>query len=131
MTEVKDELATYTHLGNGVHRIVFNISSNATTDEYFLHLERLIETCSPETTLLLLTDLRPDGAPSVTYAFRCAKRMFARHPNAPKMRGAYLLPSSGKAFLMDHFLKLLRLNSSRRFYTGDKEDEAITWLLSD
>ncbi len=69
MAEVKDELATYTHLDNGVHRIVFNISSNATTDGFMQHIERLIETCSPGTTLLLLTDVRPNGAPSITYAF--------------------------------------------------------------
>ena len=131
MSEVKGELATYTHLDNDVHRIVYNISSNTTTDEYLQYLERLIETCSPETTLLLLVDMRPDGSPSVSYAFRSAKRLFAKHPNAPKMRGAYLLRSGGKAFLMDHFLKLLHLNSSRRFYIGDKEDEAIAWLLSD
>jgi hypothetical protein len=96
MSEVKGELATYTHLDNGVHRIVYNISSNATTDEYLEHIERLIETCSPEATLLLLADVRPNGAPSITYAFRAAKKMFARHQNVPQMRGAYLLRSGGK-----------------------------------
>jgi hypothetical protein len=85
-------------------------------------------------TMLLLTDLRPDGIPPFNYALSMARRFFANR-ETPNMRAVYIYDKNPFLTIIRTFFGMLPLKTQRRFMQGgpdsNVEHEATAWLLSD
>lgn len=122
----------YQHsLNTKIHKFTFAHTDNRAVDEYMVHLRQIIKdyhASGSDEPLLLLTDLRPDGLPPFSYALQEARKVFRELP-APPMRAAYIYNKSRFLTIILNFFRLLGLGSTREFFEGDKEIEAIDWLL--
>lgn len=121
---------SYTLLDNDIHKLTLNKATRNGVDEMIEQFTQIIRSSNPHGKLLVLVDLRPDGLPSVSYSYPKLRSIFAQRATIPRIYAAYLHTSAVMLPLMQTFLDILRANSSRRFFEGQREEEAIEWLLT-
>lgn len=115
-------------LNSRIHKFVFQRSDEQAIDEFLGRLRQIFDEYTEDDPLLILVDLRPDGIPPFNYTLFEARKLFSEH-TVPPIRAAYIYTHSPFLSIIKRFFALLRINSTRRFYQGDKESEAVDWLL--
>jgi hypothetical protein len=122
-------LCVHTPLDDSIHQFVFIEASREAVDEYLRHLQTVIEQLKDDEPLLMLMDLRPDGIPPLKYALTTSKRFFARYPNLPPTKAAYITNSTTLVGLGLSVLSLIGTETKRRNFSDHEEYQAIEWLL--
>jgi hypothetical protein len=124
-------LATYEKLDNGIHKLTLLKSNRAGVDALIVELGKAYDSHPAGETIRIIIDLRPDGMPPMAYAVPKVQGFFKSRVDLPKIRSAYLVRQSVMVSIMMTFLSTLRLSADRRVFDGDKDEEAIAWLLED
>jgi len=122
---------TYELLENGIHKLVVHKATREGIDQLFAHMAYMNSITEPEETQRVIIDSRPGGVPPLNYALRAARQFMKENPH-PKVHTVYLHnPNIMMSTIKVLFHSLHSLNSKRIFMEGDKETEAIQWLLED
>jgi len=121
----------YRLLDNQIHNFVFEKPTRVAVDEHVAKLDELYRTVSPDGVLRILIDLRISGLPPMSYTASSLRKLNAKYPNLPSTRYAFLFSSGIMISLASAFFNLLNPSKgTARFFQGDKEQEAIAWLLN-
>ncbi|MFW5747991.1 MAG: hypothetical protein ACOCYT_00100 [Chloroflexota bacterium] len=126
---IEDPHLTYRQLDGSIHSFTFHRANRKALDAFGVKLAEIFAQHPPDECILFYVDLRPDGLPPVTYSLRTLRRIFGEIGKPPTIFAAYLYESSLIMSLLGSFMDTLRLGATRRLFHGDKDDEAIEWLL--
>ena len=119
----------YTWLEGGIHQFVFETGSRQTIDEWTNYADALIVDASPDNIYLQLIDTAGVGDIPVPYGYEKVKQLSAVHPNIIYSRTAFIHAHSSLVFLVNTYMKMLRLPLKARFFNADQRQAAIDWLL--
>ena len=126
-----NDSCTYELLENGIHKLVLHKATREGIDQLFVHMTYMNSITAPEETQLVIIDGRPGGIPPLQYTLRTARQFIKENPQ-PTVRTAYLHSPNVMLSMIKILFNSLRSTSSKRtFLEGDKEKEAIEWLLED
>jgi hypothetical protein len=127
----ENDSCTYELLENGIHKLVIHEATHEGIDQLFVHMAYMNSITKPEETQRVIIDSRPGGVPPLNHTLRAARQFIKKNPH-PKVRTVYLHNPNIMMSMVKILLDSLRSRSSKRtFMEGDKEKEAIQWLLED
>ena len=124
----------YTVTEQGIHQFVFREPSKEAIDDFFRKLE-LIFTTTPSTgTNRYIVDITQAGEKDVSLVANVQRfrRLETIYPKRPRGR-TVILHRPGLAYsFIDSFIRAIAPSRDiTRFFSVDKRDEAIAWVLSE
>jgi hypothetical protein len=119
----------HTVADGGVQVFRLNKNDRATLDAFMVKFEEVLVAHREIGYIALIIDLRPRGLPPITYSIGKIRETFARVDNPPQIYAAYLYQQSFVIGLISSLLDTLRLRTTRKFFYGDREEEATQWLI--
>lgn len=127
---------TYTLLENGIHHfLLLENSTKAIAELVGIYEAATIQHQQdfPGEEIRVMMEFDKKGTPPVMYAEKLYKDMMRRHPQLPKERIVYVHQFGTMMSIVTLVIPLFPSASkvTRKFYSREHKDEAITWLLSD
>ncbi len=121
----------YEYMDNGIHKFTVLDTSNQAVDAFFDHLMRLVKNPIPNeaTPQMRLLDISV-GYPSIPYLikrFNTLRDEYVQY--SPPTVNAILHNSNPLHHIMRRLIMPLSRGGNIKFFTADKEDLAIRWLL--
>jgi hypothetical protein len=118
-------------LENGVYVFRFTVSSRRAVDEWLIHLDTIYEHQPSNKPVRYIIDYTATDPLPVSYAAQRCEQWLAFHPNFPPTRIAFLQDHSAIAPLVNSIARLLRpKRASMRFFSHERRDEAMRWLIA-
>jgi hypothetical protein len=134
MTEtLQHALCLYKRLENGVHKFTFRVASPAAVDEWFEWMCAIADlTMEDEVVRLMIVNRESEMLP-MNHMRQRSRELLARFPERASLRTAVLYNPGELGELAESFARLMRSEQRDkvRFFPGDVQDEAITWLLAE
>ena len=117
---------------DGIHEFIVRESSTEAADAYLAGLGRIYQLRSDtREPIRVLLDSGGHTLP-LQYTFQRGRELSTKYPNMGTTKTATLTDSAVEARLVDSFMHLMRFPGVRiRFFSEDRRDEAIAWLLGD
>lgn len=116
-------------LENGIHHLIFYKASRQAVDEFAAYgMMVLDKRASDEEKVMFLIDISRSGLPPVRYSVESLRTVW-KDRSSKNVRVAYLHSKSLIIALFVPVLEALRLQTQRKLFPDDAQDQAITWLL--
>lgn len=125
---------TYTHTEQDIHEFVFHESSRDATEAFWKRLSELAVESGVDDTYRIVMDVCESGQQPLRYFFSRAGEMARDYPPDTRGTGRIVLIYKDAMLLgtIESFLRVLNPPKIRvRFFSMDRREEAIQWLLSD
>ena len=126
-------LCLYRRMENGVHKFTFRVASPAAVDEWFEWMVAIGDiTMEDETVRLMIVNRESEMLP-MNHMLQRSRELLAHFPERAFLRTAVLYNPGELGSLAESFARLMRAEQRDkvRFFPGEVEDEAITWLLAE
>jgi len=124
-------LCLYKRMENGVHKFTFRVASPAAVDEWFEIMSAIADmTLEDETVRLMIVNKLSDMLP-MNHMLNRSRELLTLFPERANLRTAVLYNPGELGTLAESFSRLMRSEQRDkvRFFPGDVQDEALTWLL--
>jgi hypothetical protein len=123
----------YVQRDDKIHQITFLATDRAAVADFIQFYHQALEwgRAHPDEIVRLLVDFRVGVTPLSYTLNEIMKYLKAYPPQVKGIRSAYLYESSTLMSVVKAFLNTLRLNAKRNFLQGDREAEAVAWLLAE
>ena len=119
------------YLNNDVHKFILKRADAQGVDECLATLRTILQEAGPDDVIRIMLDLRPDGVPPINYTFGAIRKFYNSLDALPPMRIAYVYENSTLLTMARHFFQTLGQTATRNFFEGDREVQALEWLLAD
>ena len=124
----------YTVTEQGIHQFVFREPSKDAIDDFFRKLELIFTTTPKGGTNRYIVDITQAGERDVSLVANVQRfrRLETLYPERPRGR-TVILHRPGLAYsFIDSFIRAIAPSRDiTRFFSVDKRDEALTWLLGE
>ena len=124
----------YTVTEQGIHQFVFREPSKDAIDDFFRKLEQIFTTTPKGGTNRYIVDITQAGDRDVSLVANVQRfrRLETLYPERPRGR-TVILHRPGLAYsFIDSFIRAIAPSRDiTRFFSVDKRDEALTWLLGE
>ena len=124
----------YTVTEQGVHQFIFREPSKDAIDDFFRKLEHIFTTTPKGGTNRYIVDITQAGERDVSLVANVQRfrRLETLYPERPRGR-TVILHRPGLAYsFIDSFIRAIAPSRDiTRFFSVDKRDEALTWLLGE
>jgi hypothetical protein len=123
---------TYQYNGEGVHEMILHTRTPLAVKECLNHFEEILSVSPKNQPLLVLGDGRQSGVPPFAELWREVRRVYDLYPEHPPIITAVLHNLDGnifKSFVMAVELLAAIPGAKINFFTQDKHDEAVRWLI--
>ncbi len=123
----------YTLLDSGVHEFVFLESSKAAIEEFFSYLEPILKNTPHDQTARYIVDVTGgDREVSIVAMTQRFRRLETSLPHRARGRSAILHKPNIAITFFDGLIRALApTRDVTRFFTADRREEALAWVLSD
>lgn len=121
----------YIRLENGIHEFGFEDSDKKTVDAFFKTLEHILTTTPHTDTARYILNITGNGQISLVAMTQRFRRLEAQIPHRARGRTAVIHNPALILSFIDGFVRALAPSRDiTRFFTLDRRQEAIDWLLS-
>jgi hypothetical protein len=121
---------SYHYLLEGIHCLTFQKNSIKALSQCFECLDTVISRAPINKPLLLLLDIRHSGIPDSKAFWQFSRRLVERRPYHPPLFSAIV---HNQPALLDLFMlaldHLVLYGATIRYFSEDKQHQAIAWLL--
>lgn len=124
----------YTFTEQGIHQFIFRQSTKEAIDDFFRKLEQLFSSTAGSPLNRYIVDITQAGDRDVSLVSNVQRfrRLETLFPQRPRGR-TVIIHRPGLAYnFIDSFIRALAPNRDvTRFFSVEKRDEAIEWLLNE
>ncbi len=118
----------HTKLPSGIHHYIWLSNSQDAMSECAKIYKKMNAEADPDSTILILVDLRQSGPLSVQQLSYRMKDTGIR--SDVTYRTAYISDDRSVPILMKSFALINRVNSTQQFFGASQEEQAKEWLLN-
>lgn len=121
----------YRPLPNGIRELAFIDVSDAAIEECLVVLSQILPAAPLDKTLLLLSDLRESGLPTIYHVINLAAQLMTKYRRRPHIANAVVYTLWGaQTVFAGVMMRLAALYGAQVRFFYD-HDEAAKWLLSE
>lgn len=118
----------YTRLDNNIHEFVFLKSNYQAIDEWIALSEQALQEVGTANRFVQLVDATIVTGLPLAYAYQQVKLLESRYAHIEEWRIAFLLQQSTMRYMINAYIKMLKMAVVGQFFAPNQRDEAIAWL---